>query len=483
MRLCNSLWGSMGRNLLLSRADGITTPAVISSLSAGTQTAGDVAVSYAIDKDDSAVQYRLFEAADATDAAAAAAANFSGYTVNDSGTVALTVSGSPANITIVSGLDSDALVSLDYFLAFRPAGSTVWSITGAIDLDTTDPVLSLATGTQTGQTTANISVSTTEGQGTLWRAVYPAASPPADIAALKAGTGAAWSGNGTPTAGVNAFSATGLTAGTQYRPWFLQEDEQGNQNPSGMVSGATFTTASAAWSPSDETSLEFHIDPSDAAWNVETNGGAEQGFGASPDKTGNYALTPGSFSVRTYGSLEINSLVAISSNGSGRFRELSPALTQGSGDFLVLAVIEVPTAVGLHNGHILITNNNSNDRRMGLLVNSSGNVQGACRASASTLETLLTTETISLDTPHIVGFYKSGTTLGVFLDGNAPITNATAEAWSGATGDTGLFANPANDSAADYDGLTGEMMAFYDFDATLFANAKSYLAAKWGVTL
>ena len=251
---------------------GIVAPAVISSLSAGTQTAGDVAVSYAIDKDDSAVQYRLFEAADATDAAAAAAANFSGYTVNDSGTVALTVSGSPANITIVSGLDSDALVSLDYFLAFRPAGSTVWSITGAIDLDTTDPVLSLATGTQTGQTTANISVSTTEGQGTLWRAVYPAASPPADIAALKAGTGAAWSGNGTPTAGVNAFSATGLTAGTEYRAWFLQEDEQGNQNPSGMVSSATFTTASVSSTPSHVGSTGMSVPASGGGNSLDISG-------------------------------------------------------------------------------------------------------------------------------------------------------------------------------------------------------------------
>lgn len=135
---------------------------------------------------------------------------------------------------------------------FAPRVGSVIDLGGAGALDTDGnwrtitlaaAVLSTPVGTQSGETTANTSVVTDLGLGTLYAAVYPTAATPS-VADIKAGTGAAWSGTSTSlTLGQNNFSATGLTADTAYKAHFIQTDAVGDSN---TVTSSTFTTAAGA---------------------------------------------------------------------------------------------------------------------------------------------------------------------------------------------------------------------------------------------
>lgn len=109
--------------------------------------------------------------------------------------------------------------------------------------DTTAPTLSSASGTQTGPTTATLSVTSNEAGGTLYAFVSTSATPP-NAATLRAGTGAVYASSKTAASGANTFSATGLTASTAYYAHFLQDDAAANA--SAIVSSASFTTAAAA---------------------------------------------------------------------------------------------------------------------------------------------------------------------------------------------------------------------------------------------
>lgn len=108
--------------------------------------------------------------------------------------------------------------------------------------DVTAPTLSSPTGTQTGSTTADLGVTSDEANGTLYVAVLPSASAAPTGAAFIAGTtgGVYTASDTTPTAGVNSFSATGLTASTGYKAHYFHEDTAGND--SNVASSATFTT-------------------------------------------------------------------------------------------------------------------------------------------------------------------------------------------------------------------------------------------------
>lgn len=110
--------------------------------------------------------------------------------------------------------------------------------------DTTAPVLTSPTGTQTGSTTATIGATTDEGNGTLYGYVSTSATPPSD-ADLKAGTGAVWSGSAAVSGtGANTLSVTGLTASTGYYGHLLHTDAAAND--SNTVTSAQFTTTAGA---------------------------------------------------------------------------------------------------------------------------------------------------------------------------------------------------------------------------------------------
>jgi hypothetical protein len=102
------------------------------------------------------------------------------------------------------------------------------------EVDVTAPTLTSPSATATGQTTATGSVTTNEGNGTLYRYASTNASETAATIKAAALTQAV---SGT---GVQAVSFTGLTAGTTYYPHYVHRDAAGND--SAASSGASFTT-------------------------------------------------------------------------------------------------------------------------------------------------------------------------------------------------------------------------------------------------
>ena len=123
--------------------------------------------------------------------------------------------------------------------------------------DVTAPVLSSPTGVATGATSANGTVSTDEGNGTLWWVTTQSATGPS-VAQVQAGqdhTGAAADANGSQSVsftGVQNISATGLTGSTAYYHHYQQEDAA--TNDSTVVTSAQFTTDAAG---SDDYELRF----------------------------------------------------------------------------------------------------------------------------------------------------------------------------------------------------------------------------------
>lgn len=111
--------------------------------------------------------------------------------------------------------------------------------------DVTAPALASATATATGNTTASGSVTTDEGNGTLYSVATTSATRPSK-AQVKAGqdhasSAAVWSASqAISSTGAKSVSVTGLTASTTYYLHHMHEDAASNQ--SDVVSSASFTT-------------------------------------------------------------------------------------------------------------------------------------------------------------------------------------------------------------------------------------------------
>lgn len=177
-----------------------------------------------------------------TDAQVDAGQAGAGATLLDSGSFSW--SGSTFNDTLVNGI---ARQNADLYVIINNGQlSNVGADTNFL-IDTTAPILSSPTGTQTGATTADGSVTSDEAQGTLYAGVWPTASTPS-AADIRAGTGAIYhTSTGSPLAAVNNFAATGLTASTAYKWHFLQDDDFANAS-NGSTS-AEFTTAAGGANP------------------------------------------------------------------------------------------------------------------------------------------------------------------------------------------------------------------------------------------
>ena len=107
----------------------------------------------------------------------------------------------------------------------------------SVSTDTTAPTLTSPTGTQTGTTTASGTVSTDEGNGTLY---YLATTNATETAAtVKAASSQAVSGTGS-----QSVSFTGLTASTTYYAHYCHRDAAGNDST--VSNSASFTTASTS---------------------------------------------------------------------------------------------------------------------------------------------------------------------------------------------------------------------------------------------
>ena len=114
-------------------------------------------------------------------------------------------------------------------------------------VDLTAPALSLAVVANPGETTADWSVDTDEGDGTLYWAVTLLGDAAPDAAAIIAGAGFFDAGSEPVLAiGTQAGTATGLTAETGYRLSFVHVDA--HRNPSSALA-VTFTTAAATSAP------------------------------------------------------------------------------------------------------------------------------------------------------------------------------------------------------------------------------------------
>lgn len=114
--------------------------------------------------------------------------------------------------------------------------------------DTTPPVLSSPTGSETGMSTAVVGATTDEGNGTLYAVVTTSNTQPS-VAQIKAGddhTGsdAAFAGSvGVSSTGAKTINATGLSAATTYYAHLVQTDAAAND--SNRVTSASFTTNAA----------------------------------------------------------------------------------------------------------------------------------------------------------------------------------------------------------------------------------------------
>lgn len=136
----------------------------------------------------------------------------------------------------------------------------VTAIAGTVQ-DLTAPVLSGASGSQTGDTSASWNVTSDEAGGTIFAAARLSASSVLTVANIENGTGdaVATSTDATPTAdGTNAGSFTGLTQSTEYVVDIFQRDAAGNE--SAVVSSAAFSTTGpiAATSPGTANLLAWY---------------------------------------------------------------------------------------------------------------------------------------------------------------------------------------------------------------------------------
>lgn len=103
--------------------------------------------------------------------------------------------------------------------------------------DTQAPTLTSPTGTATGATSASGTVSTNEGNGTLYWLASTSAT--ATAAAVKAGSSQAVSATGS-----QSVTVSGLTASTAYYMHYLHRDTAGND--SAVSTSASFTTNAVA---------------------------------------------------------------------------------------------------------------------------------------------------------------------------------------------------------------------------------------------
>jgi hypothetical protein len=170
-------------------------------------------------------------------------------------TVAVVINGVPAQLTFtefvaavgtsLASLNSAGTLADADLLAITQDGTNEVKVTlGTLKAyvgtggsgDTTAPTLSSPTGTATGTTTASGTVSTNEGNGTLyWLA---SANATESVATVKAGFS-----QGVSATGAQNVTVTGLTASTSYYLHYVHTDAAANN--SSVANSAQFTTSAA----------------------------------------------------------------------------------------------------------------------------------------------------------------------------------------------------------------------------------------------
>lgn len=209
-----------------------------------------------------------------------------------------------------------------YYAHFvQVSGSTVSNVVsgdGFTTLMAGAPTLTSPSGTATGETTADLAVTTNEANGTIYWVVTTSATTPS-VAQIKAGqdhTGSAAvdSGNENPsTTGAQAYEATGLTAKTGYYAHFVHTDLETNNSTT--VSSSLFTTldetapvlSSASGSATGITTADIVVTTNEADgtiyWVVTTSATTPSvsQIQAGNDHTGSAAVDSGNASVGSTG--------------------------------------------------------------------------------------------------------------------------------------------------------------------------------------
>jgi hypothetical protein len=209
--------------------------------------------------------------------------------------------------------------------------------------DTTAPVLTSATASVTGQTTATVGATTDEANGTMYAVVTTSATQPsvAQIVAGQDHTGSAavYAGNQViSTTGSKTFSATGLTAAAAYYAHMVHRDAASND--SNRLSTAQFTTLpNAPTAPTIGTTPS--ITSSGATINWTDNSSNETGFIVqveTPSGAGNWGTvgTPAA-DATSYGvtglspSTEYRPRVAATNTGGASSYSTGTAFTTSAG--------------------------------------------------------------------------------------------------------------------------------------------------------
>jgi len=189
------------------------------------------------------------------------------YSGTDPNALVLTTSAAavgPANTTTVTFANGDTAVgvvvprSADITM---PSGSAVTIpaepiyAAAVLEVDVTPPTLTLPSFAGTGATTGSASVTTNEGNGTLYCVVTTSATPPtgAQVRAGQDSTGAAAayaSSQSVSSAGSKTFNAAGLSTSTTYYAHFQHRDAQSNDSIVVTSLGGTTSAASAPSAPS-----------------------------------------------------------------------------------------------------------------------------------------------------------------------------------------------------------------------------------------
>jgi hypothetical protein len=180
------------------------------------------------------------------------------------------------------------LLTLTLLIALPAWGSIHEDLARLARFKVMPPVLSSVSGTATGETTADLAVTTDDATGTLYWYVGTSGTAPS-ATDLKAGTGATFSANeSVASAGAKTDSATGLTADTGYYLHALHTDGEGRD--SAIATSAEFTTDGgastlktglAAWWSFDDDLTDSHDD----------HDGTFQGTGSQAYATGVGATT------------------------------------------------------------------------------------------------------------------------------------------------------------------------------------------------
>lgn len=215
---------------------------------------------------------------------------------------------------------------VDMFGTTRPVGASDIGTVETVSADTTPPVLTVPTGTATGDTTATGSVSTDEANGTLYAVVTTSATAPSvpqiQAGQDNAGAAAAYATSQAVSAtGVQNISATGLAPSTAYYIHYQHEDAAANDST--VVTSAQFTTAASSDTTPDAYSF---TDQTDVALSTLTTSNTitVTGIDASTPISitgGEYSINGGAYTASP-GNVVVNDTVTLRVTSSASYNTL-----------------------------------------------------------------------------------------------------------------------------------------------------------------